>query len=287
MTIAEGQAWLNKKLLPVYDRREAANIADWVLEHLTGLKRIDRVVHKDQLITEPIAGQLKKAAEQLAQHMPVQYVIQQAWFYGLPFFVNESVLIPRPETEELVDWIVKDTNATGTFTGNVLDIGTGSGCIPISLKKNIPAAIVYGIDISTGALHVAQKNAAALHAAIHFQQADILYPPANLELPPMDIIVSNPPYIPLQDKDQMRANVLNFEPHLALFVPDESPLLFYEAIASFAALHLNANGVVYAELHEELAEKTKILFLQKGFDNIIIKKDMQGKQRMLKARKIS
>lgn len=284
MIIAECQAWIKHELQSLYEAREAANITDIILEHFTGLKRIDRLLKGNQPLSELETEKIQAAVQKLLQHMPMQYVLGQAWFYGLPFFVNESVLIPRPETEELVDWIVTDVNDTHQPL-NILDIGTGSGCIPVSLKSKLPRANVYAIDISVDALAVAQKNAADLGTDVHFILHDILNHTQPLQIPAPDIIVSNPPYIPLADKKQMQKNVLDYEPHLALFVTDENPLLFYEAIAVFAQQQLNASGYVYSELHEEMAEKAKTLFSEKGFINIVVKQDLQGKERMLKAQK--
>ncbi len=218
------------------------------------------------------------------QHQPVQYVLHEAWFYGMKLYVDEHVLIPRPETEELVEWMLKDAE-TNKQPINILDIGTGSGCIPIALKKNMPAAEVWAVDISNEALLVAQRNADTQQTSITFQQADILNKPYPSVLPTFDVIVSNPPYIPLSDKTAMHPNVLQHEPHLALFVANEDPFLFYNAIVDFAQSHLNPGGSLYFEIHEAMGEQVKQLLTQKGFINAQVKKDMQGKDRMVKATK--
>jgi release factor glutamine methyltransferase len=232
--------------------------------------------------------QLQAYTRELLTHKPVQYVLHEAWFCGMPFYVDENVLIPRPETEELVDWIVGNaqspTSRGRLATGNVriLDIGTGSGCIPISLKKKLPQAEVYACDVSEGALAVAARNAATHQTPVNFLQVDFLDIDTWGSLPEVDIIVSNPPYIPYSDKSSMLQNVLAYEPHLALFVPSDDALVFYDAIARFAQRKLPDHGQVFAEIHEDLGKKTTALFESKGFD-AEIKKDFQGKDRMVKA----
>jgi len=167
----------------------------------------------------------------------------------------------------------------------VIDIGTGSGCIPIAIKKNIPAAIVLALDVSEGALRVSAKNADEQQTEIILKHGNILNHQAENDFPLFDVIVSNPPYIPLSDKEQMHANVLQYEPHVALFVADDDPLIFYKAIAAFASKQLKENGAIYAETHELLADGVKEVFIKNGFSNVIIQKDMQGKDRMIKAKK--
>ncbi len=216
---------------------------------------------------------------QLQLHMPVQYVLEAAWFYGMELYVNENVLIPRPETEELVDWIVGEYSEKPAPT--VIDIGTGSGCIAIAIKKALPAAMVYAMDISSEALQVAQKNAALQNTGIIFKQADILDGNGYSQLPSFDIIVSNPPYIPAAEQVNMSGNVTAYEPHLALFVPDDRPLRFYEAIGGLASANLKPGGSIYLEIHEALGEATRSLYHNLGYSNIRVRKDMQGKDRML------
>jgi release factor glutamine methyltransferase len=233
--------------------------------------------------------------QRLMQHEPVQYVLQEAWFGGLKLYVNNQVLIPRPETEELVDWIINDVKASGknVFQNNmaeadettslkIMDIGTGSGCIALALKKAMPKAEVWGCDASDGALTVARRNGAALDIRVDFVGVDFLNAAQRKQLPTIDIIVSNPPYIPLKDKEKMNPNVVGYEPHQALFVPDDNALIFYEAIASFAKEHLYENGCIYVEIQEDLSEEVVQLFTAYGFQNIVLKKDMQGKDRMVK-----
>jgi release factor glutamine methyltransferase len=216
---------------------------------------------------------------ELLLHKPVQYVLGEAWFYHMKLKVNGHVLIPRPETEELVEQLIKDRKSKLTDPA-ILDIGTGSGCIPIAIKKNLPASIVTGIDISKDALILAKENATLHNAHISFKQVDFLDETAWSGLGLFDIIISNPPYIPVHEKEKLGKNVTDFEPHLALFVPGNSPLVFYEKIAAFGRDHLLPNGKIYLEIHEDFAKETAALFM-KNYQTVMIKKDMYGKERML------
>ena len=290
MTVYEAQQQLQTALIELYDDREAANIADWVMEHVTGLRKIDRIMQKQSPLAPEKAARLQTYTRELLTHKPVQYVLHEAWFCGMPFYVDENVLIPRPETEELVEWVVENGNRQSAIGNNpktatslrILDIGTGSGCIPVSLKKKLPQAEVYACDVSEGALAIASRNAAAQQTSINFLQIDFLDQKSWSSLPEVDIIVSNPPYIPQSDKNTMLQNVLAYEPHLALFVPDNDALVFYDAIARFAQRSLANQGCVFVEIHEDLGKKTKELFESKGF-NAEVKKDFQGKDRLVKA----
>ena len=291
MTMHEAQQQLQTTLYQLYDNREATTIADWVMEHVTGLRKIDRIMHKQSSLSPDRLTLLQEYTRELLTHKPVQYVLHEAWFCGMPFYVDENVLIPRPETEELVEWVVEETGNRQSAIGNqrskvgtisILDIGTGSGCIPISLKKKMPHVETYACDVSEGALAVAQKNAATQQTVVHFLSADFLDDTTWSTLPAVDIIVSNPPYIPHHNQNSMLQNVLAYEPHLALFVPNEDPLLFYHAIARFAQQKLLPGGCIFVEIHEDLGEQTKALFESKGFA-AEVKKDFQGKDRMVKA----
>jgi release factor glutamine methyltransferase len=285
MTIHEAQQQLKFQLYEVYDDREAANIADWVMESITEWKRIDRIVHKDFSLLNAQVEQLQQITNSLLQHEPVQYVLGEAWFYGYKFYVNKHVLIPRPETEELVDWMITDVLDKELTVATLLDIGTGSGCIPIAIKKQLPTVEVHSCDVSEGALSVAKKNAAFMEAVIQFHHLNFLYEEERTALPVVDIVISNPPYIPMRDKSNMQKNVLEHEPHLALFVPDEDALIFYTAIADFAKTHLSAKGAIYVETHEELAQQVADVFSLSGLIQVEVKKDLQQKTRMVKARK--
>jgi len=283
MTIHEASQQLKFQLFHLYDEREAGNITDLVMEHITGWKKIDRVVNKIVPLSAAQTKTLNAYTLALLDHTPVQYVLHEAWFYDMRLYVDESVLIPRPETEELVDWVVRDTmNLELGIRHSALDIGTGSGCIPLAIKKKLPALDVYACDISEAALNTAKKNAIDQQLSVHFHLLDILSPGDRGQLPMCDIIVSNPPYIPQKDKGTMAANVLQYEPALALFVADDDALLFYKAIADFAITHLNKNGAIYLEIHEDKGESVINLYRQRNFSNIELRKDMQGRDRLIR-----
>lgn len=280
MTIQNATHQLISRLSAIYEESEASIIADWVMEKLTGQNKMDRVLYKEKELTPKQQRQLKKYNEQLMEHCPVQYVLEEVWFAGMKLHVNEHVLIPRPETEELVEWIVNDYRSVMTDHRGFLDIGTGSGCIPIALKKKIPQASVFACDISRQALEVATRNAQTNNAEIQFIECNVLNKDYWHRLHEIDVIVSNPPYIPLKDRAAMRENVLNYEPALALFVPDEDPLLFYKAIAELAVA--KKATALYFEIHEEQGKAVVELLQNSGFKQVELKKDMQGKDRMVK-----
>lgn len=282
MTIQQAYQQLSSQLSAIYDAREAANIADLVIEHISSEKKIDRLLNRNKALDTDQQQLLANYTEKLLQHQPVQYVLHAAWFAGLKLYVDENVLIPRPETEELVEWIVSDlTIHNSQFT--ILDIGTGSGCIAIALKKKLPSSQLSALDISEAALKIAQRNAIDNNSQINFFYADILHEEYIENLPRFDMIVSNPPYVKRNEAEEMRTNVFLYEPHVALFVPEEDALLFYRHIARFAIHHLKENGCLYAELNELLADEVADLFRGSGFRSVEIKKDMQGKDRMIKA----
>lgn len=273
MTLQDTMQKLVSRLSAIYEEEEAMNIADLVMEKLTGWNKIDRTIHKETSLPVKQQKQSEKYINELLEHRPVQYVLGEAWFAGMKLYVNESVLIPRPETEELVEWIAEGTK--------IADIGTGSGCIPLALKNKFPTAEVVACDISKAALEVAAANAKNNQADIQFIQCNILNKNEWDQFPQIDVIVSNPPYIPLKDRNTMRENVLNYEPALALFVPDDDPLLFYRTIADFAiAKKVN---ILYFEIHEEQGDNVVQLLKAKGFTAIELRKDMQGKNRMVRA----
>lgn len=283
MTIHLAYQRLLAQLYEVYETREAANIADMVIEHVTGQRKIERIVYKDLPVSRKQQEQIEKIADELLNQRPVQYVLGEAWFMDMKLAVNEHVLIPRPETEELVEWIIKDLKQSGNKRLSLIDIGTGSGCIPIAVKRKIPQVTASAIDISDDALEVAKLNSVAQNVMIDFLQLDFLNRINWSKLGSFDRIVSNPPYIKKSEESAMRNNVLRYEPHLALFVPDEDALLFYKAIAGFSQKHLKPGGNVYVEINEALGEPVIEVFRKNGFSNIILKKDMQGKDRMVKA----
>ena len=299
MTIHQAYQQLLFQLFEIYGDSEAHNIADWVMEHITEWKRIDRIVNKEFPLSVQKEEHLKKYMAELLNHRPVQYVLGEAWFAGMKFYVNEKVLIPRPETEELVQWIVDSSkklvgssqlavgnsiadNEQRTTAISLLDIGTGSGCIPVALKKKLPSAEVTAIDVCTEALTIAVENAVRNEKEINFKLVDFLDKSKWNELDKYNIIVSNPPYVKKSEASEMKKGVLDYEPSLALFVPDDDALLFYKNIADFALTHLEEKGMVFMEINEALGNEVVSLFKEKGFSNVELRKDLQGKERMVK-----
>lgn len=267
------------ELQKTYSLNEAKVITDWVFERTASMKRNDILKYPEKEITSIMADAIQNKLQQLLQHKPIQYVLGEAWFYHFKLKVNEHVLIPRPETEELVEQLIKDRKSKLTDP-SILDIGTGSGCIPIAIKKNLPAAIITAIDISENALSLASENAALHHAHIQFTRLDFLDESQWTNLPMFDIIISNPPYIPIREKDKLAKNVTDYEPHLALFVPNKSPLIFYEKIAAFGKTNLLHNGRIYLETHEDYAAEVAAIF-KPHYESVNVMKDMQGKERMV------
>lgn len=290
MTMSQSYNDLTQKLQTIYGPSESESIADWIFERITGLKKWERRPLKDQLLQKGQQEGLVKYWGELQTNKPVQYVLNEAWFYKLKFFVDERVLIPRPETEELVEWAISDQSQNGEkgkeIVPAILDIGTGSGCIAVALEKGIEGAAVTGIDYSEGALKVAMGNARALGAQVNFRQIDFLDESKWVMLGDFDLIVSNPPYIPFSHKGTLDRNVANFEPKSALFVPDENPLIFYEKIAAFGRLHLNKGGRIYAEIHEDFSGKVRQVFEDFQF-RVTEKKDVYGRDRMIMASALS
>ena len=286
MTLNEARTVLTKELKNVYETDELKNIIELVIEHITNLSRAEQVKNKVPYLTCTQLEDLDSITERLKKNEPVQYVLGEAWFAGMKFKVNKNVLIPRPETEELVDWIAKVINAQYSIRNvqcSIMDIGTGSGCIPITLKKKLPQATVSAIDVCSEALFTATENAVALNADVNFVLLDFLDEEKWKELAQYDIIVCNPPYIKQSEIFTMHERVKEFEPHLALFVPDEDALLFYKKLSSFSVKHLKAGGSLFVEINEALGEQVVNLFKSAGFANIELRKDMQGKDRMIKA----
>ncbi len=280
MTFQHAQDELSTTLIALYGQREAQNIARLVFEDVFAIKKRNPVEDMEQVDTE----RLEDIKKRLLQQEPVQYIIGEADFYGLRFQVGTGVLIPRPETEELVHWIIQDMRETNAGQGkSLLDIGTGSGCIALTLKKRLSNLNVSAMDVSKTALTIARDNAKKLDTDIHFIHESILNRNAWAALPQWDCIVSNPPYVLKKDKGQMSKNVLQYEPALALFVEDTDPLIFYREIAAFAKIHLQKGGQLYFEIHESKGKATKDLLLEMGFTDVIIKKDMSGKDRMMRA----
>ncbi|MGZ8538274.1 MAG: peptide chain release factor N(5)-glutamine methyltransferase [Flavisolibacter sp.] len=296
MNTAEAERLIREQLIGIYEGDEASNIANLSIEFISGFTKTERLFDKESELNDDQVGKLHTLIKRLRTHEPIQYIMNKTWFYGLELYVNNSVLIPRPETEELVDWIIKDVKASGkdvfirkptdadeTTKMKILDIGTGSGCIALSLKKTMPLAEVWGCDNSDDALLIARRNGSTLDIRVDFQGLDFLDETQQRQLPTVDIIVSNPPYIPDNNKSNMHANVLNYEPHNALFVPDDDALIFYRSIAAFAKKRLYPGGSIYLEIHEDLGKDVLTLFEKEGYKTEL-RNDMQGKERMVKAR---
>lgn len=281
MTVQEALQNTRLELEKIYEAGEAAAIANWLLEWISGLGRQQRMLQQKTALTADQISQWRAALVRLLKGEPVQYVTGQTWFCGLPFFVNQDVLIPRPETEELVEWVISHCRFPIQQL-DILDVGTGSGCIAIALKKRLSKAGIAACDISEKALELARRNAENLQLPVHFQQLDFLDTIQRNALPAFDFVVSNPPYIPEQDRDLLEKNVTEHEPSTALFVPNQDPLIFYKALASFGQRHLKENGMILMEIHAPLASNCVRLFEAHGFQTEV-KKDMQGKDRMLRA----
>ncbi|MBO9727544.1 MAG: peptide chain release factor N(5)-glutamine methyltransferase [Chitinophaga sp.] len=280
MTIQTAFTYITGAISELYDEREAANIAHIIMEYLTGMSKLDRIVHKTKILSPDQKQRLKEAIEALQRHEPVQYITGTGWFYGMELLVNKNVLIPRPETEELVEWMVQD--AAHRHRLHLLDIGTGSGCIPLALKKSLPDAVVTAVDVSEGALEVARSNAARQRLEISFLQLDALNPTQVASLPESDMIVSNPPYITQSEQKNMQELVWGFEPSLALFVPDNDALLFYRHISIMAKNKLVPGGSLYFEINEALGKEVVALMESLGFADVVLKQDMFGKDRMVR-----
>jgi len=296
MTIQELKSRYLNDLLKLYPKEEIQSFFNLLISYKLKLSRTDIALNSNLNIQKENVAFFINALSDLSQEKPIQYIIGETEFYGLPFKVDKNVLIPRPETEELVDWVLKDNKQKKIENRKlqILDIGTGSGCIAISLAKNLPNAEVYALDVSTKALKIAQENAKLNNVNIHFIEGDILntdvtssaverYQSEKYLLLKFDIIVSNPPYVRELEKQEIQNNVLENEPHLALFVADKDPLLFYDKIADFAKAHLAKNEQLYVEINQYLGKETVKLLNQKGFTDIILRKDLIENDRMIKA----
>ena len=266
----------------IYDPNEIEALTLLVINELTGTSKAKIKAFPEQEVTSIEVEKLNTILKRLQNGEPVQYIFGHTEFYGLPFNVNPSVLIPRPETEELVEWALSSV-VNSEWAGNILDIGTGSGCIAISLKKNLSNTSVSAVDISPDALKTAKQNAGLNNVDVIFINDDILNIKSKIENSKFEIIISNPPYVTLHDKTQMHTNVTDFEPHTALFVPENDPLIFYKAIANFAAKNLTSDGLLFFEINESLGNETIELLKDKGFKNIELRKDMSGRNRMIRA----
>ena len=277
---------IQKTLNKLYPPEEINCFSRLILSHVCGLSYNQQILCKDKQICEKEKDEIYAIINRLENMEPLQYILGETEFYSLPIKVNPSVLIPRPETEELVDMIIK-TAARESFPSlRILDVGTGSGCIAIALAKHIPDAIVTAIDISDTALQTAKENVILNCVDVNFLKADILNTSEAMELMPdnFDIIVSNPPYIKYEEKSLMSANVVDYEPHQALFVPNDDPLLFYEAIADLALQKLTPRGMIYFEINATCDIMTHEMLHERGFSSIEIICDLSGKNRFISAK---
>jgi release factor glutamine methyltransferase len=284
MLLKEIKEIYHKELDKIYPKEEVDSMFYLVIEHFLGLERFILAIDPEIVITKEEEQYLFEGLSKLKKEQPIQYVLGETTFMDLKIMVNESVLIPRPETEELVNWVLEDTeNLDGNLM--VIDIGTGSGCIAISLSRLKPNLKVTAIDISTSALELAKKNALINEVDVQFSLVDILK--ARSLGKNYDIIISNPPYVREMERNKMRNNVLQNEPSWALFVPDEDPLLFYRTIAKLARDGLTRNGALYLEINQYLGEDVKMLLKEFNFSEIELRKDIFGNERMIRAKPAS
>lgn len=279
MSLQDTKQAIKHQLGNLYDAIEMNSMVNIIIEEVTGWDALHQNIHKNDALETSQIEQLDHYVEQLLNGKPLQYIIQKAWFLGKAYFVNEAVLIPRPETEELVEWIIEYAQIINKPL-SILDIGTGSGCIPISLKLAIPNAHITAIDISKEALAIAEQNAANYHTEIEWIAQDILQTKQLKDR--YDIMVSNPPYIPLREKLAMQKQVADHEPEIALFVPDQFPLIFYSKIAHIGKSALKPNGQLFFEIHYDQGEAIIALLNEMGY-HAELKQDIFGKDRMVRA----
>ncbi|WP_297887150.1 peptide chain release factor N(5)-glutamine methyltransferase [uncultured Capnocytophaga sp.] len=281
MTFAELKVLIHNRLQLLYPKSEINSFYFILLQHYANCSTADVLADENTLLLDNITQSIQQAITELQTAKPIQYILGETEFFSNRFFVDENVLIPRPETEELVDWVLH-TYPDKTLPLHILDIGTGSGCIAVSLAKALPEAQVTAIDVSPKAIAVAQRNAKRNGTKIEFLQCDILQ---TKTLPQKyDVIISNPPYVRELEKSEMHNNVLSYEPHLALFVPNEHPLLFYEQIATLAQQYLTPKGTLFFEINQYLATEMQEMLTKKNFTQITIRQDLSGNDRMLCAR---
>lgn len=268
---------IKTELINDYPLPEIESFMVLIMEHIFDYSRTQIHLHQEKEVSSNHYKEIIDIIDKLKNYQPIQYILGSTEFYGLKFFVNKSVLIPRQETEELVDWIIKNNK---THSPNILDIGTGSGCIAVSLAKSIPESKVTALDISEKALKIASENSRINSVSVDFMNYNILDKKKSFSKQ-FDIIVSNPPYVTESEKTFMHLNVLNFEPHIALFVSDENPLKFYKAITHFAKNHLTANGKLYFEINEAYGNDVADLLISNNFTDVVLKKDLNKKDRMV------
>lgn len=273
--------YIEKELRGLYPQTEVRGFTRLILEHVCGMNYTQQVLRRNEIIDSSSKGKIEKIVQRLKSYEPIQYILGETEFFGLRLKVAPGVLIPRPETEELVQWIVDSAKPADP---SILDVGTGSGCIALALKNDMKNARVSAVDFSEQALEIARKNARINQLDVEFIHADILNW-QNFNWERFDVIVSNPPYVREQEKKAMQPNVLKFEPEKALFVSDDKPLVFYREIARFAQKYLKDEGELFFEINENLGGETTELLLGENFSDVELKKDLHGKMRMLKCRK--
>ena len=285
MLLKEIKNVYHKELDKIYPKEEVDSFFAMLIAHYLGLERFILVMQPNLVISKLEEGPLFEALAQLRLHRPIQYIIGTSHFMDMDFFVNENVLIPRPETEELVRWIIEDNSSVETYAHNrrptILDVGTGSGCIAVALAKNMPNFSVHALDVSDDALEMARANIKLNKTDVVLKQADIF--DTEDAIVPYQIIVSNPPYVRMQERMKMGRNVTEYEPELALFVSDENPLIYYKAIAKFAKKNLVKKGCLYIEINQYLAKETEQLLKDDNFSEIELRKDLFGNDRIMKA----
>lgn len=285
-TIRSIKEYFRLKLGSLYSENEIKSIYSESLCQRLGISKVDLITSDNQYLSESDLLFFRSIVKRLLNHEPFQYILGNTNFYGLEITCDKRALIPRPETEELVDWIVQ--HSKGKTELKILDLCTGTGCIALALKHVMPTSKVWGIDVAKGAIELANENAKKNELEVDFLKMDVLNSSSFSEhfIPEsFQIWVSNPPYIPDSDKLKMSRNVLDFEPHLALFVSDHNPLLFYQQITKEAKVYLEKSGCLYFEIHEDLSQGVIELLEMNGFVNIELRKDLQGKPRMIKAQK--
>jgi release factor glutamine methyltransferase len=272
-----------EKLKDFYSEREVSYFFKATVCHRLKMNDAAFLLSNNQRLFESDLLFFREVAHKLQNREPFQYILGETWFYDLKFKCDKRALIPRPETEELVDLIIKDVKEKSNLT--IVDLCSGTGCIAISLAANLNNSKVYGVELSQDALDLAKKNGVLNRVSVSFLNGNVLEDLPNEILPKsVDVLVSNPPYIPLKDKEKMEKNVLDFEPHMALFVSNENPLIFYKEIAKHGLSVLKEDGVLYVEIHEEFGLQSIDLFYECGYKTVELFKDLQGKDRMIKAR---
>ena len=283
-TLKEIQRNFENSLAEIYPKQEIESLFCLVVEHMLGWSKLKLITEYNTLIKQDKSSDIEYIADKLQKNIPIQYVLGETEFYGLRFKLNEHVLIPRQETEELVRWILDSLKNTNSDQPKILDIGTGSGCIPISLEKNLVCAKIFGLDISKEVLQIASSNNRLNSTSVKFDELDILRNDLS-KYSNLDVVVSNPPYVLETEKKLMHKNVLEHEPHLALFVNDNEPLLFYSRIANIAFESLKTDGFLFFEINEKYGQETVNLLESLSYKNIQLKKYINGKDRMIRCEK--